>query len=136
MATDRRPHRVPGMDGAGAIGRPHRSGLGKAGGDSPHPRRQQPVGAPEHSVLLVDQGRQPERRRGQHGRHRWVAAKTDDRLRCQPAQQPARLNRACRQFRQATRGLNRTAAEPSGTHPMNRDSGNAQGESIRPRIGQ
>src|SRR6516165_3959090 len=50
------PHGIAGMDGTDAVGKAQTCRWGKTGGDHPCARRQQPVGAAEHGVLLVNEG--------------------------------------------------------------------------------
>ena len=55
-------------------------------------RREQPIGAAEQRVLLVDHGGTPQPRRRQHRRHRGIAAEAD---RPRPAPSGAASRRAC-----------------------------------------
>ena len=47
---DRRPHRIAGQRRLGGQVRPLREHVGKRGGDRGDPRRQEPVGAPDHRI--------------------------------------------------------------------------------------
>jgi hypothetical protein len=47
------------MDSTDAVGKAQTCCLGKTGGDPACAGCQQPIGAAEHSVLLVNEGRQP-----------------------------------------------------------------------------
>ena len=76
--------RSPGRAGTSAV-------ACEAGGDGRARRGQQPVGAAEHGVLLVDRGRNAELVRRQHRRDRGIAAEADHRRRAEPAQQPSGL---------------------------------------------
>ena len=51
---DRAPHRISGMFDADAVGKAQASGRGKTSGDSLGARRQQPISAAEHGILLVN----------------------------------------------------------------------------------
>ena len=133
---DRRAHRVAGMHRAGLVGGAQPGGLGKAGGDAAGARRQQPVGAAEHRVLLMDQGRQAELRRRQHRRHRRIAAEPDHRRRHQPPQQAPRLHHPDRQLGQTVSRVQRPAAKLAGAHPVDRHPRHRLGERVGAAVGQ
>ena len=125
------------MHGAAAFGGAQRRGLGEAGGDPRDAPRQQPVGAAEHGVLLVDHGREAELRRRQHRRHRGIAAEPDHRRRGRRrAQQAARLHDPERHLGDAARGCDRSAAEPAGPDLRRLDPRHRLGKGVGPPVGQ
>ena len=69
--------------------------------DQPRAARDQPVGAAQHRVLLVHQGRDLQGLRGEPGRHRCVAAERRERDRPVPAQQQEALAEAQRELGEA-----------------------------------
>lgn len=107
---DRGPDRISGMNRAGTVDRPEPFRVRKPGGNTPGKRRQQPVGAAKHGVLLVDQCRQAKRDCSKHGRQRRIAAKPDDRRWSKAAQQAAGFQGPGGQFGQAPSGAHQPAA--------------------------
>ena len=124
------------MDRAVAVGGAQPRCGRETGGDPPHPRRQQSVGAAEDRILLVDRGRQAEVSGRQHRRDRGIPAKADDAGRSQPAQQPSGLQRPQGELAQRLCGMRRAAAEPPGAHLVDLDRGDPCGKSLGPRVGE
>ena len=73
---------------------PSAAGLGEGGGDRRAPGGQQAVGAAEHGVLLVQQGRRCRRAGRLDRRHRGIAAEADDEGAAAAGSEPARLETA------------------------------------------
>jgi hypothetical protein len=109
------------MHGTDAVGKAQTCRRGKTSGDPPSARRQQPIGAPEHCILFVNERWQPKISGREHGRDRRVAAKPDDDGRRQPAQHLTRLDSAKCQFGEGSNGLRWSAAELPGAHAMGFD---------------
>ena len=115
---DRAPHGVSGMYDADAVGEAQAGSRGKTSGDAPGARRQQPIGAAEHGILLVNQGRYSKMGRRQHRRNRRVTTKADDDGRLQSTQQLTRLDHTKCQFGEPSDGSTRCATELSRPDTM------------------
>src|SRR6516165_9069255 len=124
------------MDGTGAIGRAQTCSRWKPHSDQLNSRRKQPIGTAEHSVLLVNNSRQTERRGRQHRRDRGIAAKADDPGGGQSAQQLTCLHNSEDQFGERFDCLTGPAAEPPGAHAMDFDPRNASGKGIDSSVAQ
>ena len=68
--------------------------VGKGRGDCGHARRQQPVGAPDDRVGVVNERRDAAKDRRQYRRNRRIAAKTNHRRGLEPADQREGLREA------------------------------------------
>jgi hypothetical protein len=106
------------MHSTDAVGKAQTCRRGKTGGDPPSARRQQPIGAPKHRVLFVNERRQPKIGGREHSRDRRVATETDDDGRRQLTQHLTRLNSAKCQFGEGSNGLTRSAAELPDANAM------------------
>ena len=85
----RRPDRVAGLHHLALV---TAADAGHAGGDGADARGEEAVGAAEHGVLLVDDGRHPGPGRRQHRRHGRVAAEADRGVGIEAPHQSPRLD--------------------------------------------
>ena len=104
---DGRPHRITGERRLGGEPRPVAKHVGKGRGDGGDARRQQPVGAADDGIGIVDHGRHAAPGRGQHRRQRRIAAEADHRRGLEPSDQRPCLRKAggerCGGLRQGNR---------------------------------
>ena len=122
--NDRLAHRIAGQQRRNAV----RQALGGGKAERQHRcvARQEPIGAAQHGVLLVQHHgwTATQRSRRQHGRDRRIAAKRNDRSGVQPRQDAASLHRTACEGHQR-----RSAAQ----HPAPGDASTGDNETLVPR---
>ena len=132
-ATTAGPHRIAGERRFRGELRLVPQQIGERRGDGDDARRQQPVGAPDHGIGVVDQRRHAAPCRRQHRRHGRIAAEADHRGGLQPADQRPGLDDAETERRGGSGHGDRIAPAQrrAGDH-VNRVVGEARRHSARP----
>ena len=111
---DRGPHRIAGQRRLGGKPRLIAKHVRKGRGDGGHARRQQPVGAADHGIRVMDDGRHAAPSRRQNRRQRRIAAEADHRRRLEPSDQRPGLHKprgkGCGSLRHGDRIARRAAS--------------------------